>query len=391
MYVDLTPDQRALRDELRAYFDELMTPELREKTRGMEGGSAYKQVIRQLGEDGWLGIGWPREYGGQGKTSIEQMIFFEEARRAGAPIPFVTLNTVGPALMDHGSQEHKDKYLPGILQGETHFAIGYSEADAGTDLAALKTEAVQDGDEWVINGTKIWTSSAGDADYIWLAARTDPEAKKHRGITIFIVPTTAEGFSCSPIDVLNGGHTYMSYYENVRVPAENIVGQLNGGWALITAQLNHERIGLASFSSFGIENVRRTAEWARKTEGPDGRPLAEQPWVQANLAEAFALVEAMKVMNWRMAWDLEEGRLDPAGASGVKVYGTECLIDVYRLLMEVVGPAAALQGNTEGERLAGDLETEYRGCTINTFGGGVNEVQRELVAMFGLGLPRAAR
>ena len=391
MYVDLTSDQRALRDEIRAYFTELMTPELREKTRGMEGGATYKQVIRQMGKDGWLGIGWPKEYGGQGRTSIEQMIFFEESRRRGAPIPFVTLNTVGPALMEHGSDEHKTKYLPGIVSGELHFAIGYSEADAGTDLASLKTEAVQDGDDWVINGTKIWTSSAGDADYIWLAARTDPEAPKHKGITIFIVPTSDPGFSCSPIEVINNGRTYMSYYQNVRVPSENIVGHLNGGWRLITSQLNHERVGLAAFGASGYENVLRTIEWARSTEGPDGKPLAELPWVQANLAEAVALVEAMKVMNWRMAWDLEEGRLDPARASAVKVYGTECQIEIYRLLMEVVGPAAALQNCEVGERLAGDLELEYRVSTINTFGGGVNEIQREIVAMLGLGLPRAAR
>ncbi len=391
MHVDYTEEQLALREQVRSYFAKLMTPELREKTRGMEGGATFKQVVRQMGVDGWLGVGWPREYGGQGKTAIEQQIFFEEARFSGAPIPFVTLNTVGPALMSHGSEEQKQKYLPGILAGEIHFAIGYSEPDAGTDLASLKTSAVREGDHYVVNGTKIWTSGAGDADYVWLAVRTDPDAPKHKGITILIVDTSDPGFSFSPIEVLNGGCTYMSYYENVRVPVENVVGLENGGWTLITTQLNHERIALGAFSSYGQRMVERTIEWARSTAGPDGRPVAEEPWVQANLAEAFALVEAMKLMNWRMAADLEAGRLDPAGASAVKVYGTECLIDVHRLLIEVVGPGALLQKGSPGAELAGELEQEYRACTINTFGGGVNEVQREIVAMLGLGLPRAAR
>jgi alkylation response protein AidB-like acyl-CoA dehydrogenase len=391
MHVDYTDEQRELRDEVRRYFAGLMTPEVRARTRAMEGGATYRQVVRQMGRDGWLGVGWPVEYGGQGKTAIEQQIFFEEARAAGAPLPFVTLNTVGPALMAHGSDEQKRRYLPGILAGEVHFAIGYSEPDAGTDLASLKTAAVREADHYVVNGTKIWTSGAEDADYVWLAVRTDPAAPKHKGITILIVDTSDPGFSCSPIEVLNGGRTYLSYYRDVHVPVQNVVGSENGGWTLITTQLNHERIALAAFSSYGQRLVERTIRWARETGGADDRPLAEEPWVQTNLAEAFALVEAMKVMNWRMAWDLEAGRLEPASASAAKVYCTECLIDVYRLLIEVVGPSALLRGGSAGEQLAGELEQEYRACTINTFGGGVNEVQREIVATLGLRLPRAAR
>jgi len=391
MHLEYTAEQEALRAELRSYFGQLMTPELRARTKGLEGGDAYKEVIRQMGKDGWLGVGWAKEFGGQGKTATEQQIFVEEARRFGAPIPFVTLNTVGPALMEHGSDEHKAKYLPGILSGELHFAIGYSEPEAGTDLAALKTSAVREGDEYVINGTKIFTSGAGDADFVWLAVRTDPDAPKHKGITILIVPTSAPGFSCSPIGVISGGETFMSYYENVRVPAANVVGIENAGWTLITTQLNHERIGLSAFSSYGVYLLERAVEWARETTGADGKPIASQEWVQANLAEAWALGEAMRVMNARMGFELEAGRLSPADASAVKVYGTECLIEIYRLLLEIVGPVATLQGDTASGDLAAQLEVEYRGCTINTFGGGVNEVQREIVAMLGLGLPRAAR
>ncbi len=391
MHIDYDPEQKALRAELRDYFAKLITPELRPKLRGLETGALHKQVIRQMGQDGWLGVGWPVEYGGQGRTAVEQMIWFEEARRAGAPIPFVTLNTVGPCLMAVGTDAQKQKYLRGILAGEVHFAIGYSEPNAGTDLASLQTTALRDGDHYVVNGTKMFTSGADAADYVWLAARTDLEAPKHKGITMLIVDTKSPGFSCAPIHTVGGGHTNMTYYENVRVPVENVVGQENGGWRLITMQLNHERIGLAAFSTYAQKLFDDTVEWARKTEAEDGRPVAAKPWVQASLAEAHARLEAMKIFNWRMACGLERGEVSPAMASAAKVYSSEAVIVVYRLLLEVVGMPGALRPDSAGCVLRGELETEARHCQINTFGGGVNEIQRELVAMFGLGLPRGAR
>jgi alkylation response protein AidB-like acyl-CoA dehydrogenase len=391
MYVDLTPEQLALRDRIRAYFAELMTPERRAAIRNMEGGRVFKETVRQMGRDGWLGVGWPKEFGGGGLTAVEQLVFFDELRRAGAPLPFVTLNTVGPALMAHGSEAHKREFLPRILAGEVHFAIGYTEPDAGTDLAALKTAAVRDGDDWIINGTKIYTSGADEADYIWLAARTDPDAKKHQGITIFIVDTETPGFSASPIHTVGGGHTCMSYYENVRVPGDMIVGGLNNGWRLITTQLNHERIGLAAFGGVAFKHMDDVLAWARETEDPDGGRVVDDPRVQMALGEAQARLEAMKVMNWRMAWALERDELDPAQASAMKVYSTETLIEVYRLLLEVLGPPGALRAGSPAAALHGAVSQEARACQINTFGGGVNEVQREIVAMAGLRMPRAPR
>jgi alkylation response protein AidB-like acyl-CoA dehydrogenase len=391
MYVDYTPEQKKLRAELRAYFAELMTPERRAGIRHLEGGPVFRETVRQIGRDGWLGVGWPVEYGGQGLTAVEQLIFFDELRRAGAPLPFVTLNTVGPALMAHGSEEQKAEFLPRILSGECHFAIGYTEAEAGTDLASLQTGAVKDGDDYVINGTKIFTSGANDSDYIWLAARTSKEGKKHHGITIFIVDTKSPGFSHSLIHTINGGATCMTYYDDVRVPESRIVGGVNSGWRLITTQLNHERIGLAAYGSVALKHQADVVEWARETTAEDGRPVAEKPWVQMALGESQARLEAMKVLNWRMAWDLEQGRLDPAGASAVKVYGSETLIEVYRLLLEVLGCAGALRSESPGALLQGEIEQHYRGCQINTFGGGVNEIQREIIAMAGLRMPRAPR
>ncbi len=391
MHVDYTPSQKALRSELRAYFAKLLPPEVRAQIRTLEGGALHRRLIRQMGTDGWLGVGWPREWGGQGRTGIEQQIWFEEARRAGAPLPFVTLNTVGPALMAYGSEAQKRRFLPGILAGELHFAIGYTEPGAGTDLASLETRAARDGDDFVVNGTKIFTSGADDADYVWLACRTDPTSEKHKGVSILIVDTKLPGFSATPIHTVGGGHTTMTYYEDVRVPADLLVGELHGGWKLITLQLNHERIGLAAFGAAALQRFDEVLAWARATPGETGEPVARRAWVQIALAEAWARLEALKVLNWRIAWELEQGRLDPAHASAAKVYSSETLIEVYRLLLDVLGEAGTLTADSPGAVLRGQLEVDWRACQINTFGGGVNEIQREIVAMLGLGMPRAPR
>ena len=391
MHIDYTDEQRALRAELREYFGRLISPEVREKLGHAENGPTHKEVIRQMGQDGWLGVGWPKEFGGQGFSAVEQLIWFEEARRAGAPIPFVTLNTVGPCLMAKGTDAQKDEFLRGILAGEIHFAIGYSEPEAGTDLASLGTTAVRDGDHYVVNGTKMFTSGADHADYVFLAVRPDPDAPKHKGISILICDTKLEGFSFSPITTVGQPTTTMTYYKDVRVPVDMLVGKENEGWKLVTLQLNHERIGLAAFSSFAQKMLDEVIEWARKTEGEDGRPVSEKPWVQASLAEAFARLDAMKVLNWRLAWDTERGEVNPTRASAAKVYSTETLIEVYRLLLEVLGPVGAIRDGSPGAVLQGLVEREWRSCQINTFGGGVNEVQREIIAMMGLGLPRAPR
>ena len=390
MRIDYYDEQKALRRELQEYFEVLMPPDLRAKVGPMEGGPLVRQIVKKMGSDGWLGVGWPVEYGGQGRTWIEQFIWFDEARRIQAPIPFVTLNTVGPALMHAGNEEQKKRFLPGILAGEIFFAIGYTEPDAGTDLASLKTTAVRDGDHYVVNGTKIFTSGADDADYVWLACRTDPDAR-HKGISILILDTKLEGFSTAPIHIINGGHTCMTYYENVRVPADMLVGVENGGWKLITLQLNHERIGIAAFGNAAIRCFHEVIDWAKATQAEDDKPVAAKPWVQMALAEVYARLEAMKVMNWGMAWSLEHGEPDPARSSATKVYGTEVVIDVYRLLMEVLGAIGPLKADSPGAAIGGRIEEEVRTATINTFGGGVNEIQREIVATLGLRLPRAPR
>ncbi|MDX1648715.1 MAG: acyl-CoA dehydrogenase family protein [Myxococcota bacterium] len=387
MFVDLTREQKAVRDEIRAYFDKLMTDELREEMKGTEGGGPlFRETLRKLGEDRWLGIGWPEEYGGQDRSAIEQYLFAEEVQRVGFPLPFLTLGTVGPTLMQFGTDEQRKRFLPRILRGEILFAIGYSEPEAGTDLASLKTRAVRDGDEYVINGQKVFTSLADHSDYVWLAARTDPDAPKHRGISMFIVPLDAPGVKVTPIYTMGGIRTNATYYEDVRVPAENLVGGENRGWTLITNQLNHERVSLFNYGPMG-QIYDDVVAWARETEHPEGGKVIDRPWVQANLARFRAHLEVLKVMNWKQAWEITQGGLHPAEASAVKVFASEFNISGYHWLLEVLGEAGTIRDGSPGAILRGRVERTYRSMLILTFGGGTNEVQRDIIAMAGLGMP----
>jgi alkylation response protein AidB-like acyl-CoA dehydrogenase len=376
---------------LRAYFERLMTPKRRASLPGPEaGGEAYRDLVRQMGGDGWLGVGWPKEYGGQGRTPAEQLIFYDEAQRAGVPMPLVTLNTVGPTLMRFGTDEQKEYFLPRILAGELHFAIGYTEPDAGTDLASLRTRAVRDGDQYVVNGQKVFTTGGHDADWVWLACRTDPDAKKHKGISILLVDTSLSGYKHSPINLLGGGFTTVTYYEDVRVPASSLVGNENEGWKMITNQLNHERVALAPAGMID-RHLQAVLQWAKDTRLADGRRAIDQEWVRVTLARVHASVEALKLANWQVAAALTEGELNPADASAMKVFGTELRVSALRALMDVVGQAASLRADATGAALHGQLEQAYRQAPVGTFGGGVNEVQREIVALAGLGMPRAPR
>jgi alkylation response protein AidB-like acyl-CoA dehydrogenase len=392
MRIAYTPDQERLRRELRAYFADLMTPGRREALMAggdYGSGEVYKDVVRQMGRDGWLALGWPEEYGGRAGSMLDQLIFTDEAAIAGAPVPFLTINTVGPTIMKFGTENQKRFYLPKIAAGEVHFSIGYSEPEAGTDLASLRTRAVRDGDEYVINGQKMWTSLIDYADYVWLACRTDPDAAKHKGLSIIIVPTDAPGFSWTPVRTVSGPTTSATYYSDVRVPVANLVGEENRGWPLITNQLNHERVALTS-SAPVRQALAEVREWAQAIKLPDGRRVIDQEWVQIHLARVHAKAEFLKLMNWKIAWGVAKG-LSPADASATKVFGTEFATEAYRLLMEVLGASAYVRAGSPGALLRGRVERMHRSSLILTFGGGTNEVQRDIVAAVGLGLPVAKR
>ncbi len=384
MRLELTTDQRELQTTLRAYFTRLVTEAVPDGSR-----PDYLATIRRMGEDGWLGLGWPVEYGGQGRGPVDQMLLVEESHWAGVPLPLLTLSSVGPALMQLGTPEQKARILPGILRGELHFAIGYTEPSAGTDLASLQTRAERDGNEWVITGEKLYTSAIQYADFVWLAARTDPDAPKHRGLSVFLVPTDAPGFSWSPLRTMVGEFTSATFYDHVRVPAANLVGQENGGWPIITNQLNLERVAISPVSGI-LRSIQEVRAWAAAHRLADGRRVIDQEWVRVALARLWARAEALKLFNWKVAWAADKG-LQPADASATKVYGSEFALECYRALGEVVGQSAYLVEGSHGAVLRGRLEREARAQTIFTFGGGTNEIQRDLIAWLGLGLPRAAR
>ena len=393
MRIGYSPEQEELRRELRSYFAQLMTPERVDALSSVEGevgsGNVYRDTVAQMGKDGWLTLSWPKEFGGQARPPMAGLIFSDEAAIAGAPVPFLTINSVAPTIMAFGTDEQKKFYLPKIALGELHFSIGYSEPGAGTDLAALRTTAVRDGDDYVINGQKMWTSLIQYADYVWLAVRTNPEAKKHRGISMLIVPTTADGFSWTPVHTMAGVDTSATYYQDVRVPVTNRVGEENAGWKLVTNQLNHERVALVSAQPIFVA-LNAVREWAQNTKDIHGSRLIDSEWVQLNLARVHAKAEVLKLINWELA-SSDDAAPSPADASAAKVFGTELATEAYRLLMEVLGSAATVRQDSPGALLRGRVERMHRACLILTFGGGTNEIQRDIIGMVALGLPRVNR
>jgi alkylation response protein AidB-like acyl-CoA dehydrogenase len=386
MFIDLTESQAALRDELRGYFAGLLSPAERAELLTERHGAVYRDVVRRMGRDGWLGVGWPTAYGGRGFGQVEQQIFANEAARADVPLPAVTLQTVGPVLQERGTAWQKEFFLPKILAGEVHFAIGYTEPDAGTDLAALRTRAVRDpadgdGADYVVDGQKIFTTGAHAADYVWLACRTDPDAPRHKGITILIVDTADPGFSWTPIITHDGAHhVNATYYDHVRVPAAMRVGAENDGWRLITAQLNHERVMLGPAGRIAAM-TDRVREWAAP------RSLLGRPDLRRALARAAAVTRVNELLNWQVAATAE---LSIADASATKVFASEQVQAIGQSLAEAVGRHADAAEPATAALLTW-LDVQLKRNTVLTFGGGVNEVQRELIATAGLGLPRVPR
>lgn len=391
MDIEFTPEQEQYEREIFAYLRDNQPPGLKEELVGnVEGeGPLCRQFVKQMGEDGWLGIGWPKEWGGQDRTPMEQYIFFDLALGYfGITIPVLTLMTVGPTIMKVGSEEQKRQLLPPILTGDVTFAIGYTEPEAGTDIFSLKTTAVRDGDDYVINGQKIFTSMAHFADYFWLAARTDPDpSKKHAGISIFIVDAKSPGITIQPTRVMGGFQVNQEFFDNVRVPKENLVGRENKGFEYMITQLAHERICLVPHST-SIRLIEHTAKWARETRR-NGRPVIDHPWVRNRLAEMTVEMEVLKVLNHRTAWLMTRGETPHVESAMVKSFGAEHFNRVARACQEVMGPFGQLKIGSKWAPAEGWVERISQMELILTFGGGTNEVMRDIIAMMGLGMMRS--
>jgi alkylation response protein AidB-like acyl-CoA dehydrogenase len=395
MNISYTPEQLALKQKVANYMQEIVTADLLEEKKDPQyfegGGPVFKEKMLKMGREGWLGLGWPQSLGGQGIGPVEQHIFTEEVMSAGFAYPFLTVDTVGPMLAQHGSDFIQESVVKRILKGEIIISIGYSEPSAGTDLASLKTRADRDGDDWIINGQKVWTSLGHFADYVWLAARTnpDPSIKKHKGITIFLVPTRFEGFSCTPIHTL-GIRTNTTYYHDMRVPDKYRIGEIDGGWKLITGQLNRERLSIVN-PGMVTGLFEQVCQWCAETHDHTGQALINTPWIKESLARTFTELETLKLLCWKQAWAMQSGNPGMADSSAAKVFGSEFFVEAYRRMLEVMGQAGTLTRDSEGALLQGKLEHRYRVASVLTFGGGTNEIQRDIIAAAGLWLPRAAR
>lgn len=391
MNIELSPEQEQLQQDVRAYMQGIMTEELLQEMTDPDlkegGGPVFRRSLRKMGADGWIGLSWPKALGGKELSHIEQYLFTDEVVRSGFAYPFLTTEAVAPVLAANANEEIRETVVKGVQRGEVVIAIGYSEPDAGTDLASLKTRAVRDGEGWLINGQKMWTSLANYADYVWLAARTDPDAAKpHKGITMFLVPTDIEGFSHTPVNTL-AVRTNATYYSDIRLHDKFRVGEVNAGWKLITGQLNNERLSLVTHGQVASLHEEVCA-WAAQTSAPDGSRLIEQAWVQHNLAKVKTGLEVLKLICWKQAWCMDQDTLGMAEASTAKVYGTEFFVELYRALLEIMGQSGAIVAGSPGAVLKGKIEFRYRVGSVLTFGGGTNEIQRDIIAMAGLWMPR---
>ena len=391
MKIELTKNQQKLKDELKEYFSALLNKELLSEMSDPQffegGGPEFKKALKIMGQDGWIGLSWPKEFGGKEFTPIEQYIFVEEIMRTGFPFPFLTTESGGPMIAQYGSDWAKETIAKSILRGETIFAIGYSEPNAGTDLASLKTQAQPCKEGFKINGQKIWTSLANYADYIWLAARTNNEVKKHKGISMFIVPTDDDGFSYTPIQTLGDVTTNMTYYDDIYVSKDNLVGELNSGWNLITSQLNLERLALVNHGPVD-ELYHQLLSLAKSTKVDSTNVLSDIDWVKSNFAKIYSGLETLKLICWKQVWGMENNVLSMTDASLAKIYGSEYFIEAYRMMMEIFGELSIIRDDSLSI-LNSRLERMYRTASILTFGGGTNEVQRDIISMAGLLMPRS--
>ena len=392
MDFELTDAQQQLQREVVAYLEKHITPELQaELLAQQEGGGPathphYSRFMQQLGRDGWLGLAWPKEYGGQERDAIDQYIFFDTiAGYYRIPIPFLAINAIGSTIMRAGRPEQKDRFLPPLLRGELNIAVGYTEPGAGSDLASLKTRAVREGDHYVINGQKVFTSLAHFCDYIWLAARTDPAAKKHKGISIFMVDTRLPGVTITPLHTMGGFRSNVTFYDNVKVPADCLIGEENKGWSYINSQLAMERIGLVPHS-----RMRRMLEdmirWTKDTV-IDGRRLFDEPWVREKLADLTVRTEVLRLFNFRAATMIAQGIEPFAEAAMTKVYGSELFQTVAGTCMDIMGLIGGLQPPSGLSPAQGVFQRDFAALRLLTFGGGANEVLKDMIAVSGLGMP----
>ena len=377
----------AFRAEVRAFLREVDTPALRaeiaSRTETAKLGPERQRVRDALEERGWARMCWPPELGGEGRSQWFQFVLTEEFAKAELPYASGFGSMVGPAIQRFGTEAQREKYLPGIWGNEITICLGYSEPNAGTDLAALETLAVRDGDDWLINGQKLWTSAADTASHVWLAARTDPDAPKHRGISTFIVPMDTPGISVRDIPTMGGASTHEVFFEDARVPGDALIGEVNRGWYIIANALDHERVWIGAGGGLRHTFDRLLAHLRER------RPeLLEDAAVRARLVELELDLDVMEGLVLTNASIVAAGDTPTMEASMSKIWTSDLRYRISSVAMDLLGREGALVGESGGAPLAGELERTYRNSPVQRFGGGTNDVQRDIIARRGLGLPR---
>src|SRR5262245_29986576 len=393
MNFNLTAVEQAFQQEVRAFLEREMTPEMEGDGHGLQASTPAKHaLVRKMAEKGWLALGWPApEYAPPGQAKLEgatplfPWVLNEALGHAGAPTTGGAVGTMGMTILRHGSEHLKQEVLTRVLAGEVQFAIGFSEPEAGSDLASLRTRAERDGDFYVINGQKRWTSAGHYADYIWLAARTDPNAPKHRGISLFVVDVTTPGITVRPISGLGGHRTNEIYYDNVRVPREYLVGEENRGWYYIAESLDYERLNLHAHGPVQ-RDFDRLVGWAQTAER-DGRPLRRDPRVRRALARLAIECEVGWMLTLRGAATQARGDVPTIEATMVKLWDTQLFQRIANAGVDLAGPYGQIEHGSPRAPLDGKLPYRYMDTLCTTLGGGTTEIQKNVIAKRHLGLP----
>ncbi|MCB0937525.1 MAG: acyl-CoA dehydrogenase family protein [Mycolicibacterium sp.] len=392
MDFDLDTDQLAWLDEVREFLRENVTEALRVEVaeHNLEHpGGEVAAFRRKLGAKGWFGLNWPAEYGGLGLGAVHLHLLMSEFEYWGVPGPDLTVTSIAPMIMRHGTEQNKQEFLPAIARGEMTCALGYSEPDAGTDLASLRTRAVRDGDEWVINGSKIWNSGAQRSTHEWLCVRTDPDAPRHRGISVIVVPVDSPGVRIRPLIAWSGYRTNEVFFDDVRVPVTNLIGEENHGWSYITGALDLERGALTNAGD--LRRALDELQVLARTPRLDGSVPLDNPAIRRRLAQAEADVEVAGLMGHEASSMLADGVIPTVEVSVEKVFSSELRQRIADLGIDVLGAEGLLAHRNPEARAGGRFEKLYRFAPLMRFGGGTNEVLRDVIAQRGHGMPSYGR
>lgn len=388
MDFEFTSKQLAWRDEVRAFLSQhFRLPQVRDPDLDLRTSPELRSFHRLMIERGWYGVTLPVEFGGLGRPAIDRLILVEEFERVGAPHLDLTITSVAPIIARYGTAPNQAAWLPPIMRGEVVMALGYSEPDAGSDLASLRTTAVLEDGQWVINGQKIWNSRAHLATHEWMAVRTDPEAPKHRGISVIIVPMDAPGITIQPLYTWGYDRTNLTYFDHVRVPEANLFGEQNRGWTYISGALDYERVAMGSVGSL-LRLFDLLVEHCYSV-GEDGRRAADRPFVQGQLTDLEINLTVARLFGYRTASLIDAGVPLSSEASIQKVFVSELRTKLSEIALEIIGSEARLLRDDPDAPLGGLAVELYRTAPLFRFGGGTNEVMRDLIARRGFGMPRS--